>query len=51
MKLSQCKMLNTCIALLLVVAFVSACGATPEPINKEELRQRANEELSKTQIK
>ena len=48
MQLSQYKILSRSIALFLVVAFVSACGATPEPINKEELRQRADEELSKT---
>ena len=37
MKLSYPKILSRCIALFLVVAFVSACGATPKPINKEEL--------------
>ena len=36
-----------CAMLLCISFFMVACGSKPEPPNKEELRQRANEETSK----
>ena len=46
MKHTLFKSIQCYLAFFMVIVFLAACGSQPKPINKDELRQRANEEVS-----